>query len=128
MFVAPPEKEVEWTRLRPGRQLPLAGARVADCRAVAVGDGRRRAGSRQLGRRRDKIDHGALSADERAIRRKTHETIRRVTQDIDVRKQMNTAVSAMMELVNDLYAFTDKGQRTAAGRAGGRARRSRRWS
>jgi leucyl-tRNA synthetase len=59
------------------------------------------------------IDHAALSADERAIRRKTHDTIRRVTLDIDVRKQMNTAVSAMMELVNDLYAFTDKGERTA---------------
>jgi leucyl-tRNA synthetase len=27
--------------------------------------------------------------------------------DIDVRQQMNTAISAMMELVNDLYAFTD---------------------
>jgi leucyl-tRNA synthetase len=59
------------------------------------------------------IDHASLSPDERAIRRKTHDTIRRVTQDIDVRKQMNTAVSAMMELVNDLYAFTEKGTRTA---------------
>jgi leucyl-tRNA synthetase len=36
-----------------------------------------------------------------------------VTQDIDVRQQMNTAVSAMMELVNELYAFTDKGERSA---------------
>ena len=26
---------------------------------------------------------------------------------------MNTAVSAMMELVNELYAFTDKGERSA---------------
>src|SRR6476469_9994210 len=59
------------------------------------------------------LDQASLSADERALRRKTHETIRRVTQDIDVRKQMNTAVSAMMELVNELYAYTDKGQRTA---------------
>jgi leucyl-tRNA synthetase len=54
-----------------------------------------------------------LSGDERSLRRKTHDTIRRVTQDIDIRKQMNTAVSAMMELVNDLYAFTEKGTRTA---------------
>jgi leucyl-tRNA synthetase len=53
-----------------------------------------------------------LAAEERALRRKTHETIRRVTADIDVRKQMNTAVSAMMELVNELYLFTE-GQRTA---------------
>ncbi|MEP7117199.1 MAG: class I tRNA ligase family protein, partial [Acidobacteriota bacterium] len=48
-----------------------------------------------------------LTSDERALRRKTHDTIRRVTGDIDVRQQMNTAISAMMELVNDLYLFTD---------------------
>ena len=53
------------------------------------------------------------------MRRKTHDTIRRVTQDIDVRKQMNTAVSAMMELVNELYAFTDKGAAHGAGGPGG---------
>jgi leucyl-tRNA synthetase len=42
------------------------------------------------------------------MRRKTHDTIRRVTADIDVRKQFNTAISAMMELVNDLYAYTKR--------------------
>ncbi len=36
-----------------------------------------------------------------------------MTTDIDVRQQMNTAVSAMMELVNELYAFTEKGERSA---------------
>ena len=53
------------------------------------------------------------------MRRKTHDTIRRVTADIDTRKQMNTAVSAMMELVNDLYLFTDtqRGGATAQGAA-----------
>jgi leucyl-tRNA synthetase len=54
-----------------------------------------------------------LSGAERALRRKTHDTIRRVTADLDVRQQMNTAVSAMMELVNELYAFTDKAERSA---------------
>ena len=38
-----------------------------------------------------------------------------MTQDIDVRQQMNTAVSAMMELVNELYAFTEKGERSCPG-------------
>jgi leucyl-tRNA synthetase len=42
---------------------------------------------------------------ERALRRKTHETIRRVTQDLDPRVHLNTAVSALMELVNEIYAF-----------------------
>ena len=41
---------------------------------------------------------------------------------------MNTAVSAMMELVNDLYAFTEKGHAHGPGRAGRRARRSSRSS
>jgi leucyl-tRNA synthetase len=54
-----------------------------------------------------------LSGAERGLRRKTHDTIKRVTTDIDVRQQMNTAVSAMMELVNELYAFTEKGERSA---------------
>jgi leucyl-tRNA synthetase len=108
MFVAPPEKEVEWvdTGLEGSFRFLARVWRVADqwmADAVAAGTGA--------------IDQAALSGAERALRRKTHETIKRVTQDIDVRQQMNTAVSAMMELVNELYAFTDKGERTAqAGR------------
>src|SRR5205085_161365 len=49
-----------------------------------------------------------LTAAERALRRKTHETIQRVTTDVELRQQLNTAVSAMMELVNDLYAFSEQ--------------------
>ena len=41
------------------------------------------------------------------MRRKTHSTIRRVTQDIDPRVHLNTAVAALMELVNELYAFCE---------------------
>jgi leucyl-tRNA synthetase len=102
MFVAPPEKEVEWT------DTGLEGSYRWLARVWRIAEQwRPQVPPAQAG-----IDHGALSADERALRRKTHDTIRRVTQDIDVRLQMNTAVSAMMELVNDLYAFTEKGSRT----------------
>ncbi|HVD94365.1 MAG TPA: class I tRNA ligase family protein, partial [Vicinamibacterales bacterium] len=45
-----------------------------------------------------------LNDAERALRRKTHETIRRVTLDLD-KVHLNTPVSTMMELVNELYAF-----------------------
>jgi leucyl-tRNA synthetase len=38
-----------------------------------------------------------------AIQRKTHQTIRKVTEDIDKRFRFNTAIAAMMELVNELY-------------------------
>lgn len=43
----------------------------------------------------------------RKLRRKLHETIRKVTDDIDRRLQFNTAISAIMELVNDLQNYRD---------------------
>ena len=42
------------------------------------------------------------------LRRLTHLTIRRVTNDIQIRMQFNTAISAIMELVNHLYVFHDE--------------------
>jgi leucyl-tRNA synthetase len=108
MFVAPPEKEVEWSDsgLEGSFRFLARAWRIADQwrdDAAAAGAG--------------PIDHASLSGAERNLRRKTHDTIKRVTMDIDVRQQMNTAVSAMMELVNELYAFTEKGERSAqAGR------------
>src|SRR3990167_4338624 len=41
----------------------------------------------------------------RAFRRTIHETIRRVTDDLEHDFHFNTAISAVMELVNALYAF-----------------------
>jgi leucyl-tRNA synthetase len=47
--------------------------------------------------------------------RKTHETIRRVTDDLDRRMQFHTPISAVMELVNDLAEDTTaQGARFAA--------------
>ena len=43
--------------------------------------------------------------DGKAFRRTIHETIKRVTDDIEGDFHFNTAVSAIMELVNALYAF-----------------------
>lgn len=39
---------------------------------------------------------------ERALLRLVHQTIRRVTHDVFVRKQFNTAIAALMELTNEL--------------------------
>ena len=83
-----------------------------------------------------------LDDDERALRRRTHATIKRVTGDIDPRMHLNTAISALMELVNELYAFGEKRgvrptghddeppavDRPAARRRPCCARPSRRWS
>jgi len=98
MFVAPPEKEVEWTDtgLEGSFRFLARVWRLVDHWAGAVAAGR---GSKNA---------DDLSPAERAVRRKTHETIRRVTVDIEERQQLNTAVSALMELVNELYAFSEQ--------------------
>jgi leucyl-tRNA synthetase len=44
-----------------------------------------------------------LEGDLKALRRKTHQTIRKVTADIEERFHFNTGISAVMELVNALY-------------------------
>ncbi|MBI2186066.1 MAG: leucine--tRNA ligase, partial [Acidobacteria bacterium] len=110
MFVAPPEKEVEWTDagLEGSYRFLARVWRLVDhwCETIG-GEGVDTAGA-----------FDSLNAAERAVRRKTHETIRRVTVDIEDRQQLNTAVSAMMELVNELYAFSDH---TATGAPGRRA-------
>jgi leucyl-tRNA synthetase len=96
MFVAPPENEVEWTDagLEGSFRFLARVWRLVDHWTEAV----REAGPVPA----------ELNTAERAVRRKTHETIRRVTVDIDERQHLNTAVSALMELVNDLYAFSDQ--------------------
>ncbi|MFC1524670.1 class I tRNA ligase family protein, partial [Thermodesulfobacteriota bacterium] len=42
----------------------------------------------------------------RALHRKTHQTIRKVSHDIDTKMHFNTAISAVMELVNSLISST----------------------
>jgi leucyl-tRNA synthetase len=97
MFVAPPEKEVEWTDtgLEGSFRFLARVWRMVDHLIPAIASAPR-------------SDDLTLDSDERAMRRRTHTTIRRVTQDIDPRMHLNTAISALMEMVNDLYAFAEK--------------------
>ena len=53
------------------------------------------------------LDAVELGDAERNLRRKTHNTIRRVSEDLHPRVHLNTAVSALMELVNDLYGYCE---------------------
>jgi leucyl-tRNA synthetase len=96
MFVAPPEKEIEWTDagLEGSFRFLARVWRLVDQVAETIG-----------GEGIPKPGDLELNDAERALRRKTHETIRRVTQDLDPRVHLNTAVSGLMELVNELYAF-----------------------
>ncbi|HFC97410.1 MAG TPA: leucine--tRNA ligase [Thermosulfurimonas dismutans] len=91
LFAAPPEKDLEWSdRGIEGahrflkRVYQLVMDRADKLREVSpyTGDGK------------------DLSPEFRALRRKTHQTIRRVTRDLEERLHFNTAIAAVMELVN----------------------------
>jgi leucyl-tRNA synthetase len=98
MFVAPPEKEVEWTDtgLEGSFRFLTRVWRLVEPLTGALSGAA--------------PDWSRLSLDEpdRALRRKTHGTIRRVTNDLYPRVHLNTAVSALMELVNELYLYCEK--------------------
>ncbi|HTE91818.1 MAG TPA: leucine--tRNA ligase, partial [Terriglobales bacterium] len=49
-----------------------------------------------------------LSTEARAIQRKLHQTIKRVSDDFQGRWHFNTCVAAIMELVNELYGIDDR--------------------
>ena len=50
---------------------------------------------------------GELTKDEFALRRELHRVIKKVTEDLDNNFNFNTAISAIMELVNAMYAHKD---------------------
>ncbi|MBN1795026.1 MAG: leucine--tRNA ligase [Candidatus Omnitrophica bacterium] len=91
LFVGPPEKDAEWNDRgvegafrflnRVWRLLELEG---------------------EIVRR--------VSADDlKGIRHRTHFTIKKITDDIERGFQFNTAISSIMELVNELYARANQG-------------------
>ena len=56
----------------------------------------------------DDYDRSTLTAEEKSLRRTLHQTIKKVTEDVGERFMFNTAISAVMELVNAFYAFQEK--------------------
>ncbi len=59
-----------------------------------------------------------LSTEARAIQRKLHQTIKRVSDDFQGRWHFNTCIAAIMELVNELYGIDDRMEGTAASASG----------
>ncbi|OLB84974.1 MAG: leucine--tRNA ligase [Acidobacteriales bacterium 13_2_20CM_2_55_5] len=59
-----------------------------------------------------------LSNEARAIQRKLHQTIKRVSDDFQGRWHFNTCIAAIMELVNELYGIDDRMEGTAASASG----------
>jgi leucyl-tRNA synthetase len=56
----------------------------------------------------DPVEGAGLSAEGRNLRRIVHRTIRKVSEDVEERFHFNTAIAAIMELVNAVYAFEGK--------------------
>ena len=97
LFAAPPERDLDWSDQGvegASRFLKkvwrLVAAHVADIHGVEPFDG-----------------DEALDGDLRTLHRKTHQTIKRVTHDIEARFHFNTAISAVMELVNTIQAVKE---------------------
>jgi leucyl-tRNA synthetase len=108
MFVAPPEKEVEWSDsgLEGSFRFLLRVWRLVDHWCETIG-----------GEGMPTCSPEGTPA-ERRLRRKTHDTIKRVTSDIEDRMHLNTAVSSLMELVNELYVFSQQTAHGAPSREG----------
>jgi leucyl-tRNA synthetase len=105
LFAAPPEKDLDWSDTAVEgafRFLSRVWRLVGQTREAVAGAPESAAGL-------------ALDPARTALRRKTHQTIKRVSEDLNERYHFNTAVSAIMELVNALYAYEDDG--TPASRA-----------
>jgi len=101
LFASPPEKDLEWSEQGVDgsfRFLNRVWRLVHDEPGI----------SRKAGRPKKGWD---LPEDLRALRRKTHLTIKKVTEDIENRFHFNTAISAIMELVNLLYQNEEKMKR-----------------
>ncbi len=102
LFASPPEKDLEWSDAgiegayrflnrvwRLAEELADSGAMraIAPCAPVA--------------------ELGELSPAAKDLRRREHDTVRKVTRAMENKFQFNTAIAALMELVNEMYAQKD---------------------
>ncbi len=100
MFAAPPEQSLEWADSGvegASRFLKRLWKLVQSNLAVAV-----------------KPEIASLNPAQKDLRRKLHETIAKVGDDLGRRYTFNTAIAANMELINDMARFEDT---SAQGRA-----------
>ncbi|MEX2125553.1 MAG: leucine--tRNA ligase [Woeseia sp.] len=102
MFAAPPEQALEWSDEGVQGASRFLKRFWRAVQAHAAGGAAPPPG-------KDSLDDA-----QKALRRKTHETIAKVSDDIGRRYTFNTAVSAVMELLNAVNRFEDS---SPAGRA-----------
>ncbi len=97
LFAAPPDKDLEWSDSGVEGSYRFLN-RVWRLMVELPSDLGNQAGLSD--------DENALPAKVQELRRLTHRTIKRVTDDIEREFQFNTAIAALMEFVNGLYKFT----------------------
>lgn len=107
LFEAPPEKEMDWTDERlagPARFLRRLEQQVPG-------------GFPWLASESPPDGGEEFSREDLELRRKTHQTIRRVTRDLGERLHPNTAIAAIMELHRAASAFLPGAETSASRRA-----------
>jgi leucyl-tRNA synthetase len=98
LSVAPPEDALEWSEdgFNGSRRFVNRVWRLVDRHAAALAKEPRAA------------IPASLEEPARGLRRKVHQTIQKVGQDIDERMRLNTAVAALHELLNEIEAAEPK--------------------
>ncbi|MDD5583591.1 MAG: class I tRNA ligase family protein, partial [Candidatus Omnitrophica bacterium] len=95
LFMGPPEKDAEW------QDEGLAGSSRFIQRALRLVD--------MLKEYREDKTEAQLNSYEKDLKRKIHSTIKEVTLDLEGDFQFNTAISRIMELVNQTYKCLNEG-------------------
>src|SRR5215467_2456449 len=128
LFAAPPDRDLDWqdAGVEGVSRFLSRVYRYVMRNAVAANNSETTRQTKNLGsgilsevrsRERTHKLEGPLSSDltpgARKIQRKLHQTIRRITEDFGGRWHFNTSIAAIMELVNELYAHEESGQRGA---------------
>jgi leucyl-tRNA synthetase len=96
MFAAPPEQSMEWS------DSGVAGGNRFLHRLWRAVEGHINAGTP------GKLDVANLPQAQKDLRRKTHETIQKVSDDFGRRQTFNTAIAATMELLNEVSKLSDR--------------------
>ena len=101
LFAAPPEKDLEWSQESiegSWRFLNRVYRLVEKHGAERLATETQRAQSKSV---------DGMTEKEKGLLRKTHQTLRRVTQDFETRWHFNSAIAQIMELTNAVYAAED---------------------
>ncbi len=108
LFASPPEKDLDWN------DKGVEGAQRFLFRLWRLGQ-ELLPDLSPIGACAD-LDSRNLSSEEKNLRRKEHSNFFRISRDMEDRFQFNTAIAAVMELVNEVSSFKDKLRQTDSGR------------